>query len=37
MSLAPYNLPNVTADWTFSSNGDYSPYEAWKMHDGLLW
>ncbi|KUJ12643.1 uncharacterized protein LY89DRAFT_673592 [Mollisia scopiformis] len=34
---APWGLPNVTADYTFSSNGDISPYEAWKMIDGLLW
>lgn len=34
---APWGLPNITADYTFSSNGDSSPYEAWKMIDGLLW
>ncbi|KAI9700527.1 MAG: hypothetical protein M1820_006826 [Bogoriella megaspora] len=34
---APHGLPNVSADWTFSSNGDLSPYEPWKMNDGLLW
>jgi len=27
----------VSADYTFSSNGDIFPYEAWKMIDGLLW
>ncbi|CZR59962.1 uncharacterized protein PAC_09857 [Phialocephala subalpina] len=34
---APWGLPNISADYTFSSNGDLSPYEAWKMIDGLLW
>ncbi|KAI9725267.1 MAG: hypothetical protein M1828_003281 [Chrysothrix sp. TS-e1954] len=34
---APYSTPNVTASYTFSSNGDISPYEAWKLIDGLLW
>lgn len=34
---APYNLPNVTADWSLSTNGDIAPYQAWKMNDGLLW
>lgn len=34
---SPWGLPNVSADYTFSTNGDYSPYEAWKMNDGLLW
>jgi hypothetical protein len=34
---APWGLPNISSDYTFSSNGDISPYEAWKMIDGLLW
>lgn len=34
---APHNLPNISTDYTLSTNGDYSPYEAWKMIDGLLW
>lgn len=34
---SPWGLPNVTADWVLSTNGDISPYEAWKMNDGLLW
>lgn len=34
---SPYGLPNVTADWIFSSNGDESSYLPWKMNDGLLW
>jgi hypothetical protein len=34
---APWGLPRITADYTFSSNGDIAPYEAWKMIDGLLW
>lgn len=27
----------MTADWTLSTNGDISPWEAWKLNDGLLW
>lgn len=34
---SPWGLPSVTADVRFSTNGDISPYEAWKMNDGLLW
>lgn len=34
---APHGLPNISADYLLSTNGDYSPYEAWKMIDGLLW
>ncbi|KAK3070543.1 hypothetical protein LTR53_010280 [Teratosphaeriaceae sp. CCFEE 6253] len=34
---SPYNLPNITADYTLSTNGDIAPYEAWKLNDGLLW
>jgi hypothetical protein len=34
---SPWGLPNISADYTFSSNGDISPWEAWKMIDGLLW
>lgn len=34
---APHGLPNISADYVLSTNGDYSPYEAWKMIDGLLW
>lgn len=34
---APWGLPSITADYLFSTNGDYSPYESWKMNDGLLW
>jgi hypothetical protein len=34
---APWGYPNATADYLFSTNSDYSPYEAWKLIDGLLW
>lgn len=34
---SPWGLPSVTADYTFTSNGDVSPYGAYKMNDGLLW
>lgn len=34
---APWGLPNASADYTFSTNGDYSSYEAWKLIDNLLW
>lgn len=34
---SPWGFPNVTADYTFNTNGDESPYEAWKLNDGLLW
>lgn len=34
---APWGLPNASADYVLSTNGDYSPYEAWKMIDNLLW
>ena len=34
---APWGLPNVTADYVFSANGDIQPYQPWKMIDGLLW
>ena len=34
---APYGLPNVTADYTFSTNGDTQYDSAFKMINGLLW
>ena len=34
---SPWGLPNVTADYVLNTNGDESPYEAWKLNDGLLW
>lgn len=34
---APHGFPNISADYTFASNGDVSPYEAWKLNDGLVW
>jgi hypothetical protein len=34
---APYGLPNVTADYTFSTNGDAQYDSAFKMVNGLLW
>ena len=34
---APWGLPNISADYVFASNGDTSPYEAWRMIDGLMW
>lgn len=34
---SPWGLPSITADYTFSSNGDISSYEAYKLNDGLLW
>ena len=34
---APWGYPNVTADGTFSSNGDISSYDAFHLNDGLMW
>lgn len=34
---APYGLPNVTADYTYGTNGDTSYDSAFKMINGLLW
>jgi len=34
---SPWGLPNVTSDYQFSPNGDFYPYPAWKLNDGLLW
>lgn len=34
---SPWGLPSITADYTFSSNGDTSSYPAYKLNDGLLW
>ena len=34
---SPWGLPNVTADYVFSSNGDTSSYLPYKLNDGLLW
>lgn len=34
---APWGLPNASADWELSPNGDISPWAAWKLIDNLLW
>jgi len=34
---SPWGLPNITADYVFSSNGDTSSYLPFKLNDGLLW
>lgn len=34
---APWGLTNVTADWTLNPDGDYAPWPAWYLNDGLLW
>ncbi|GME25418.1 uncharacterized protein K452DRAFT_262464 [Neofusicoccum parvum] len=34
---SPHGLPSVTADYRWSTNGDISAYEAWKLNDGLVW
>jgi hypothetical protein len=34
---APYGLPNVSADYTFPTNGDAQYGSAFKMINGLLW
>ena len=34
---APWNLPSVTADYELNLQGDYAPYAAFKLNDGLLW
>ncbi|KAF1353503.1 Six-hairpin glycosidase-like protein [Delphinella strobiligena] len=34
---APWGLPNITASYDPNTNGDYGPFAAWKMIDGLLW
>ena len=34
---SPWNLPSVTSDYCLNTNGDFCPYPAWKLNDGLLW
>lgn len=34
---APYGLPNVSTDYSFSTNGDTQYDSAFKMINGLLW
>lgn len=33
----PWGYPRVTADYLWSDQGDRSPFESWKMNDGLTW